>query len=77
MIYFIMGSSSYARRRNGTPPSLTQDNRPFVTLFRGEQEHVLLVNVKEWGEGFKLEKKGDCSNPGGCLGGTRILTSPT
>ena len=38
---------------------------------------MLLVNVKEWGEGFKLEKKGDCSNPGGCLGGTRILTSPT
>ena len=38
---------------------------------------MLLVNVKEWGEGFKLGKKGDCSNPGGCLGGTGILTSPT
>lgn len=38
---------------------------------------MLLVNVKEWGEGFELGKKGDCSHPGGCLGGTRILTSPT
>lgn len=38
---------------------------------------MLLVNVKEWGEGFRLGKKGNCSSPGGCLGGTRILTSPT
>lgn len=38
---------------------------------------MLLVSVKERGEGFELGKKGDCSNPGGCLGGTRILTSPT